>query len=174
MNRISPLRFIVGFGVVSALADEVYEGARSIIGPFLGQLGLSDAEQGRAVELTDLPEYMRMQRGQHGQAALYCRAVDNPSGALDPNLVNSAARRAGEIPAINGHGASHGVAGLYVALLTPSCCRPPSWTRRSPQNARPWMPWWQDSTWGLGFAIDADGFDRGGFQRGARLLSPTG
>ncbi len=46
VNRISPLRFIVGFGVVSALADVVYEGARSIIGPFLGQLGASAAVVG--------------------------------------------------------------------------------------------------------------------------------
>jgi MFS family permease len=40
-NRITPLRFIVGFGVVSALADMVYEGARSIIGPYLASLGAS-------------------------------------------------------------------------------------------------------------------------------------
>jgi MFS family permease len=40
-NRISPLRFVVGFGVVSALADVVYEGARSVIGPYLGSLGAS-------------------------------------------------------------------------------------------------------------------------------------
>jgi MFS family permease len=38
-TRISPLRFIVWFGLVSALGDFVYEGARSIIGPFLGHLG---------------------------------------------------------------------------------------------------------------------------------------
>ncbi|HEX4728932.1 MAG TPA: MFS transporter [Jatrophihabitans sp.] len=38
-NRITPVRFIVGFGVVSALADMVYEGARSIIGPYLASLG---------------------------------------------------------------------------------------------------------------------------------------
>jgi MFS family permease len=38
-NRVSPVRFIVGFGIVSALADMVYEGARSIIGPFLASLG---------------------------------------------------------------------------------------------------------------------------------------
>jgi MFS family permease len=37
------LRFIVGFGIVSALADVVYEGARSIIGPYLGSLGASAA-----------------------------------------------------------------------------------------------------------------------------------
>ncbi|HEX8094149.1 MFS transporter [Jatrophihabitans sp.] len=45
-NRISPIRFIVGFGIVSALADMVYEGARSIIGPYLGTLGASAAVVG--------------------------------------------------------------------------------------------------------------------------------
>jgi len=45
-NRVSPVRFIVGFGVVSALADMVYEGARSIIGPFLASLGASAAVVG--------------------------------------------------------------------------------------------------------------------------------
>src|SRR4051812_36456350 len=40
-NRISPVRFVVGFGIVSALADVVYEGARSVIGPYLGTLGAS-------------------------------------------------------------------------------------------------------------------------------------
>jgi len=43
LNRLTPLRFVVSFGVVSALADVVYEGARSIIGPFLGDLGASAA-----------------------------------------------------------------------------------------------------------------------------------
>lgn len=33
------MRFVVGFGVVSALADIVYEGARSVYGPFLATLG---------------------------------------------------------------------------------------------------------------------------------------
>lgn len=42
-NGISPVRFVVGFGVVSALADVVYEGARSVIGPYLGTLGASAA-----------------------------------------------------------------------------------------------------------------------------------
>ncbi|MGB8199264.1 MAG: MFS transporter, partial [Pseudonocardiaceae bacterium] len=42
-NRLTPLRFVISFGVVSGLADVVYEGARSIIGPFLGDLGASAA-----------------------------------------------------------------------------------------------------------------------------------
>ncbi|HVT22597.1 MAG TPA: MFS transporter [Mycobacteriales bacterium] len=40
-NRLAPLAFVVRFGLVSALADVVYEGARSIIGPYLGSLGAS-------------------------------------------------------------------------------------------------------------------------------------
>ena len=40
-NRLSPMRFVVAFGVVSLLADFVYEGSRSIVGPFLATLGAS-------------------------------------------------------------------------------------------------------------------------------------
>ncbi|MFE3255749.1 MFS transporter [Nocardia sp. NPDC059229] len=43
VNRLSPLRFVMAFGVVSMLADVVYEGARSITGPYLGTLGASAA-----------------------------------------------------------------------------------------------------------------------------------
>jgi MFS family permease len=46
VNRLSPVRFIVGFGAVSALADMVYEGARAIIGPYLGSLGATAAVVG--------------------------------------------------------------------------------------------------------------------------------
>jgi MFS family permease len=46
VNRISPLRFIAGFGLVSAFADLVYEGARSLIGPYLGSLGATAAVVG--------------------------------------------------------------------------------------------------------------------------------
>lgn len=42
-NRLTPMRFVVAFGVVSLLADFVYEGARSIIGPYLATFGASAA-----------------------------------------------------------------------------------------------------------------------------------
>jgi MFS family permease len=42
-NRLSPLRFVLAFGVVSLLADFVYEGARSVVGPFLAELGAGAA-----------------------------------------------------------------------------------------------------------------------------------
>jgi MFS family permease len=45
-NRVTALRFVVGFGVVSALGDVVYEGARSVIGPFLRDRGATAAVVG--------------------------------------------------------------------------------------------------------------------------------
>ncbi len=42
-NRIAPLRFVLVFGLVSGLGDFVYEGARSIVGPYLATFGTSAA-----------------------------------------------------------------------------------------------------------------------------------
>jgi len=39
VNRISPWRFVVTFGVVSLLGDVVYQGGRSVTGPLLAHLG---------------------------------------------------------------------------------------------------------------------------------------
>ncbi|MDP9986408.1 MFS transporter [Arthrobacter sp. FW306-05-C] len=38
---MTAVRFILAFGIISALMDMVYEGARSVTGPFLGALGAS-------------------------------------------------------------------------------------------------------------------------------------
>ena len=45
-TRLSPWHFVVAFGLVSLFADMVYEGARSIIGPYLATLGASAAVVG--------------------------------------------------------------------------------------------------------------------------------
>ena len=42
-NRLSPMRFVLTFGLISGLGDFVYEGARSITGPFLATFGASAA-----------------------------------------------------------------------------------------------------------------------------------
>jgi MFS family permease len=42
-NRLSPIQFVLAFGVVSMLGDFVYEGARSVVGPYLATLGASAA-----------------------------------------------------------------------------------------------------------------------------------
>lgn len=38
-TAVTPWRFVITFGIVSLLVDIVYEGARSVSGPFLGSLG---------------------------------------------------------------------------------------------------------------------------------------
>ena len=43
---MSAIRFVAWFGVVSALSDVVYEGARSVIGPFLATFGASATSVG--------------------------------------------------------------------------------------------------------------------------------
>lgn len=50
-NRLTPLQFVLAFGVVSMLADFVYEGARAIVGPFLATLGASAALVGAVTGL---------------------------------------------------------------------------------------------------------------------------
>ena len=45
-NRLTPILFVLAFGVVSMLADMVYEGARAIIGPYLATFGASAATVG--------------------------------------------------------------------------------------------------------------------------------
>lgn len=45
-NRLTPLRFVIAFGAVSMFADMVYEGARSITGPYLAAFGASAAVVG--------------------------------------------------------------------------------------------------------------------------------
>jgi MFS family permease len=42
-NRLTPLRFVMVFGLVSGLGDIVYEGARSMTGPFLASFGAGAA-----------------------------------------------------------------------------------------------------------------------------------
>src|ERR1035441_2246570 len=49
--RASAIRFIVCLGLVSLFADMTYEGARSVIGPFLQNLGASAALVGLAAAL---------------------------------------------------------------------------------------------------------------------------
>src|SRR5215470_6046117 len=77
--------------------------------------GLSPDQQQRVVDLTGLGEAF-WAADAAGRPDLYRLAVSNPPGALDAAVVNSAAWRAAEIPAINGHGTARALAGFYHAL----------------------------------------------------------
>ena len=45
-KRASAFQFIIAIGVVSLFADMTYEGARSVVGPFLKDLGASATQVG--------------------------------------------------------------------------------------------------------------------------------
>ncbi|HUX67218.1 MAG TPA: MFS transporter [Terriglobales bacterium] len=53
-RRRAAMRFIVTLGVVSLFADMTYEGARSIVGPYLQTLGASGFEMGLVVGLGEM------------------------------------------------------------------------------------------------------------------------
>ncbi len=149
------VRRVDGRGLGRFLRDEV-------CGP-LGLeffVGLTAAEQARAVDLAGVAEYAGQRAG---MPELYRRAVTNPPGAFDPAVVNGPAWRAAEVPAVNGHGTARGAAGLYAALLQGRLL-PPALLREATtaQCTGTDAVFGEDSAWGLGFGVDADGWGMGG------------
>jgi CubicO group peptidase (beta-lactamase class C family) len=123
--------------------------------------GLSTADQARAVELTGLDD--RFRRPAPGEPELYRRAIGNPPGARDAEVVNSARWRAAEIPAVNGHGTARGVAGLYAALLERRLLKPSLLEEAtSVQASGIDRVFGEPAAFGLGFGVDDNGFGMGG------------
>jgi len=121
-------------------------------------VGLSPHEQVRAVDLTCLDDIKSS-----SDSELYRRATSNPPGTRDPSVVNSAAWRAAEVPAINGHGTARGVAGLYAALLQGELLSPELLREAvSKQCSGVDAVFGHDNAWGLGFGVDDEGFGMGG------------
>ena len=124
--------------------------------------GLSPSQQARAVDLTGLDDAFRAS-GTAGRPGLYRLATTNPPGAQDSDVVNSAAWRAAEIPAINGHGTARAVAGFYHALTSHRLLGPGMLDEAiGPQCAGPDLVFGDDNAWGLGFGISNDGYGMGG------------
>jgi CubicO group peptidase (beta-lactamase class C family) len=126
-------------------------------------VGLTASEQARAVDLTGLTDESFRSQVLGTRTPLWERATNNPPGAWDPAVVNSPAWRAAEIPAINGHGTAHAVCGLFVALLdstllSTSLREEMATTHCSGIDA----VMGTETAWGLGVAVDADGFGMGG------------
>jgi CubicO group peptidase (beta-lactamase class C family) len=124
--------------------------------------GLGPAQQARAVDLTGLDEAFRA-----GSAAdrppLYRLAMSNPPGALDGAVVNSAAWRSAEIPAVNGHGTAAAVAGFYHALTAGRLLSAGMLAEAvTPQCAGPDRVFGGEAAWGLGFGVSEDGYGMGG------------
>jgi len=125
-------------------------------------IGLTPAEQARAVEVTGLDAAFR-RRVAEGRPEIYRRAIDNPPGIQDGAVVNGAALRAAEIPAVNGHGTARGVAGLYAALLSDQLLSRGLLAEAvTAQCSGPDRVMGGLNAWGLGFGVDDDGFGMGG------------
>ena len=138
-------------------------------------VGLDADQRARAVELTGFESQRGGSQGGESRPALYAAATGNPPGNLDPAVVNGAAWRAAEIPAVNAHGTARGIAGLYAALLRGDLL--PEAVLREATTAHcsgPDAVMGGHSAWGLGFGVDEDGYGMGGLGGNYAGASRTG
>jgi CubicO group peptidase (beta-lactamase class C family) len=110
----------------------------------------------------------------------FLRAMANTPGVTDEAVVNSAAWRAAEIPAINGHGTARGVAAFYDQLLRADSATEallaPSIVAEAvrPQRRSLDLVLGEMAAWGLGFMDFEDGsFGMGGLGGSVGLASRT-
>jgi CubicO group peptidase (beta-lactamase class C family) len=151
------VRRVDGRSLGSFLADE-------LAGPW-GldfHVGLGPREQARAARLVDPGGDWR--RAIREDPRRWVEAsLDNPPGMLDLEVVNSAAYRAAEIPAVNGHGSARAIARFYGALAAggerdgvrllraeavEAALRPQAVGRDELLE--------EDAAWSLGFRVDGD------------------
>lgn len=120
-------------------------------------IGLGEAELSRAVDLV----------GEHTPPGndLYRRAVMNPPGARDLDVVNGTAWREAEIPAVNGHGNAAGVARFFSMVPRDRLVSEPLLTAFDPVID-------QEVTWGFGVWVDSDGYGMGGIGGSLAMADP--
>ena len=90
-------------------------GGRSARGSSTSTSASAPAEQARAARLVD-PGGAWRQSVRDDPRRWIEASLDNPPGMLDVDVVNSAAYRAAEIPAVNGHGTARAIARFYGGL----------------------------------------------------------
>jgi CubicO group peptidase (beta-lactamase class C family) len=124
-------------------------------------VGVPEEDLPRVVELTGYDEEL----GRPGEVpgSLMLKALRNPPGALDPGVVNGDAWRTAEIPAVNGHGTARAVAGFYAALHQGRLLSPATLAAMTSVEASgPDLVVGGDRQWGLGVAVELDGWGMGG------------
>ena len=131
-------------------------------------VGLTPDQQARCATVVGMDE------GWHAQLLrdrtdLFLQAMVNTPGGTDETVINSAAWRGAQIPAVNGHGTARGVAAFYDQLLqAKSTAEPllaPSIVAEAirPQRRGLDLVLGEDVAWGLGFMDFEDGsFGMGG------------
>jgi CubicO group peptidase (beta-lactamase class C family) len=129
-----------------------------ICGPEGLDFSIGVKDQARIVDLTGLENL-----GAGEKPDLYRRATENPPGAFDATIVNGAAWRAAEIPAVNGHGTARGVCGLYAALMQGKLLSADLFAEATTaQCTGVDRVFGHESAWGLGFGLDDNGYGMGG------------
>lgn len=124
-------------------------------------IGLGDPELARVADLTGFDADFRA--AQDASPQLYRQALGNPPGARDPEVVNGERWRRAEVPAVNGHGTARAVAGLYVALAQGRLLGPRLLHEMTHgRGVEPDLVMGGEREWGLGVALDPDGFGMGG------------
>ena len=127
------------------------------------QIGLPQAEHHRVADLTGFGSRFRASLTE-GRPALLARALGNPGGALDPEVVNSGWWRSAEVPAVNGHGTARAVAAFYVALATGGLLAEETVREMTRGNGVgvDRVVGGEPRAWGLGVAVEPDGWGMGG------------
>ncbi|WP_270888204.1 serine hydrolase domain-containing protein [Pedococcus sp. 5OH_020] len=121
-------------------------------------VGVRPEDQSRVADLVPAPGFPG-----DGGGPLRAAALGNPPGVADPGLVNSRAWRAAEVPAVNAHVTARAVAQLYWGLargdiLPRGLVDELSTVQASGVDAVTGSP----AQWGLGVAIEPDGWGMGG------------
>ena len=136
--------------------------------------GLGPSLRARAVDLTGLgAAFIAATRA--GRPPLYERATANPPGAQEGDVVNSAAWRAAEIPAVNGHGTARAVAGFYQALESGTLLSAGLLAEAvTAQCSGVDQVFGHENAWGLGFGVSANGYGMGGLGGSYGGADPVG
>lgn len=124
-------------------------------------IGLGDGEMLRVADLTGFDaEFCALQQG---ATDLYKRAIANPPGVREAAVVNGERWRRAEVPAVNGHGTARAVAAFYVALAQGGLLsRALTAELTRGRGVAPELVMGGEREWGLGVALDSDGYGMGG------------
>jgi CubicO group peptidase (beta-lactamase class C family) len=132
-------------------------------------IGLGPREHARAARLVDPGGRWRRSILDDPRGRL-AASLDNPSGMLETEVVNSAAYRGAEVPAVNGHGTARSIAHYYGGLADGGELDGVKLLRSEivDDALRPHARGYdelleEEASWGLGFRVDdADTFGLGG------------